>query len=587
MFARESSKGEALTGQSSKHDGRAALRILASVAPAIALISAVVNILALTGSLYMLQVYDRVLTSRSVPTLVLLSVLAAGLFLFQGMLEAIRSQILVRLGSRLDRRLSPLAHNAVMRMPLLGHQPNGTMQPIQDVDTMRAFLQGQGPIAFFDIPWMPIYIGVVFLLHPVVGWVTLTGAAILLALALLTERLVRKPSQSAGALAKRRNIIVDASERNSEVLHAMGFGDRFRTRFLDANIEHLFAQERLSNIVGRLSVTSKIFRIMLQSAMLGLGAYFTLRGEMTAGTIIACSIIASRALAPIEIAISHWRGFVAARQSSARLNKTFANIPPNGEPLALPDPSQSLAVETVTVQAPGSGRTIISGVSLTLEAGQILAVIGPSAAGKSTFARAIVGVWPLMRGTVRLDGATLDRRSADVLGQHIGYLPQDVQLLNGTITENIARFDPAPNSSDVIAAAQAAGVHDMILHLANGYETRIGHQGCELSGGQRQRIGLARALYRSPFLVVLDEPNSNLDADGEIALTNALKGVAERKGIAVVIAHRPSVLAAADSVAVFSAGQLTAFGPKDEILRKVLRQTASSGPTAVPMVRSV
>jgi ATP-binding cassette subfamily C protein len=579
--------GETLTGQSSNHDGHAALRILASVAPAVALISAVVNILALTGSLYMLQVYDRVLTSRSVPTLVLLSALAGGLFVFQGLLEAIRSQIFVRLGSRLDRRLSPLAHAAVMRMPLLGHQPNGTMQPIQDVDTIRGFLQGQGPIAFFDIPWMPIYIAVVFMLHPVVGWVTLAGAAILFCLTLLTERLVRKPTQAAVTLAKRRSSIVEASERNAEVLHAMGFGNRFRVRFLDASIEHLSAQERLSNTIGRLSVVSKIFRIMLQSAMLGLGAYFTLRGEMTGGAIVACSIIASRALAPIEIAISQWRGFVAARQSNARLTKLFSNLPPETEPLALPAPSRTLAVEAVTVQPPGSGRTIISGVSLTLEAGQVLAVIGSSAAGKSTFARAVVGVWPLLRGTVRLDGATLDQRAPEVLGQHVGYLPQDVQLLNGTIAENIARFDPDPDSADVIAAAQAAGIHDMILHFPKGYETRIGHQGCELSGGQRQRIGLARALYRDPFLVVLDEPNSNLDSDGENALTDALKGVAARKGIAVVIAHRPSVLSAADSVAVFSAGQLTAFGPKDDVLRKVLRPPAVVGPAAMPMARSI
>jgi ATP-binding cassette subfamily C protein len=474
-----------------------------------------------------------------------------------------------------------------MRMPLLGHQPNGTMQPIQDVDTIRTFLQGQGPIAFFDIPWMPIYIAVVFMLHPVVGWVTLSGAAILFCLALITERLVRKPTQSAVNLAKRRTSIVEASERNAEVLHAMGFAERFRARFLDASIEHMSAQENLSNIVGRLSVISKIFRIMLQSAMLGLGAYFTLRGEMTGGAIVACSIIASRALAPIEIAIAQWRGFVAARQSNARLTKLFTNLPPESEPLALPPPSRSLVVEGITVQPPGSGRTIINGVSMTLSAGQILAVIGPSAAGKSTFARAVVGVWPLMRGAVRLDGAVLDRRSPEVLGQHVGYLPQDVQLLNGTIAENIARFDPAPNSADVIAAAEAAGVHDMILRLPSAYETKVGHQGCELSGGQRQRIGLARALYRNPFLVVLDEPNSNLDADGEIALTDALKGIEERKGIAIVIAHRPSVLTAADSVAVFSAGQLTAFGPKDEVLRKVLRQVGPSGPTTVQMARTV
>ncbi|MCC6890674.1 MAG: type I secretion system permease/ATPase [Hyphomicrobiales bacterium] len=555
---------------------RSSLAMLARVMPAVGIISAVVNVLALTGSLYMLQVYDRVLTSRSLQTLVLLSVLTVGLFLFQGALETIRGMIFLRLGSRLDRRLSPLAHRAVMQMPLLGQKPNGSLQPIQDVDTIRSFLQGQGPIAIFDIPWMPIYIGVVFLLHPLLGWVTLIGAAILLALTLITEMLVQKPAQTAVAASRERSSIAESSQRNSEVLHAMGFAERFHNRFLDANVSHLAAQERLSKIVGGLSVASKIFRVMLQSALLGLGAYLALRNEMTIGAIIACSITASRALAPIEIAIAHWRGFVAARQSASRFRSLLAKLPMVGDPLALPAPSNSLSVENVTIQPPGGTRTIVSNASFNLRAGQVLAVIGPSAAGKSTLARALAGVWPPTRGSIRLDGAALDRWSAQARGQHIGYLPQDVQLLSGTITENIARFDVDPDSRAVIAAAQAADVHDMILRLPEGYETRIGYEGCELSGGQRQRIALARALYRDPFMVVLDEPNSNLDAEGEAALTEALKKVAARGGIAVVIAHRPSVLAAADTVALLSGGQIGALGPRDEILRKVLRQGASS-----------
>lgn len=570
----------------SGNEVRSALLMLARLTPAIAIISAIVNVLALTGSLYMLQVYDRVLTSRSVPTLALLSLLAIGLFLFQGVLEAVRSQIFVRLGSRLDRRLAPLAHNAVMRLPLLGQGPSNTLQPIHDVDTIRGFLQGQGPIAIFDLPWMPIYIGVVFLFHPVVGWITLAGALVLLALTLITETLVRKPTQVAVAAFRERETIAEASERNAEVLHAMGFGPRFQTAFSKADLQHLAAQERLSKIVGSLSVSSKIFRIMLQSALLGVGAYLTLRGEMTVGAIIACSIIASRALAPIEIAIAHWRTFVAARQSGARLAKVLAAIPFSVDLLALPAPEKSLAVEGATIQAPGSRRTIVQGVSFSLQAGQVLAIIGPSAAGKSTLVRAITGVWPLNRGAVRLDGATLDRYSAEARGKHIGYLPQNIQLFSGTITQNIARFDAKPNSRNVIAAAQAADVHEMVLRLPEGYETQVGIQGSELSAGQQQRIALARALYEDPFLLVLDEPNSNLDAEGEAALTRALKSVSARGGIAIVVAHRPSVLAAADTVAVMNAGQMVAFGPRDEVLRKVLHQSPSV-PAAMPMAQSM
>lgn len=565
---------------------KAALLMLARLVPAIAIISAVVNILALTSSLYMLQVYDRVLSSRSVPTLVVLSLLTIGLFLFQGALETIRGRIFVRLGSRVDRRLSPLAHGAVMQLPLHGKQ-TGSLQPIQDVDTIRGFLQGQGPLAIFDIPWMPIYIGVVFLLHPLLGWITLGGAATLLSLTLLTEKLIQKPSQTASLSLKNRLAIAEASQRNAEVLHAMGFGDRLRQKFAIANAEHLDAQERLSDVVGRFSSASKIFRIMLQSALLGIGAYLTLKNEMSVGAIIACSITASRALAPIEIAIAHWRGFVAARQSSTRLSMVLNNLPEAEEPLKLPAPTKSLAIENVSVQLPGSRRTVVNGVNFALEAGQILAIIGPSAAGKSSLARVIAGVWPAARGAIRLDGASLERWSSEDRGMHVGYLPQTVELFSGTITENIARFEENPDSRHVIAAAQAADVHEMILRLPNGYETQVGHDGSELSAGQRQRIALARALYREPFLLVLDEPNSNLDSDGEQALAKALKTVADRGGIGIVVAHRPSVLCAVDTVAMLTAGQITAFGPRDEVLRKVLRQNVTPAPSAMPMAQSL
>lgn len=545
-----------------------ALRSLKAMLPALAAISAVTNILALTGSIYMLQVYDRVLSSRSVPTLLVLSALAIGLYLFQGGLEVIRGQILVRLGSRLDRKLAPLAHDAVMRLPLYGSRTSA-LQPIRDVDAIRGFLSGQGPIAILDMPWMPVYIAFAFFLHPLLGVITLAGAIILLSLTVATERRIKEPARIAFEAARQRTMIADASEQNAEVLRAMGFGPRFMERFAKANAEHLSSQERLGDMSGGMSAVSKMFRLILQSALLGAGAYLALRGELTAGAIIAASIAASRALAPIEIAIANWRSLVAARQSCARLDAVLSSLPAEQEPLALPAPDKSLRVENITLNVPGSQRIVLSNVNFEVAAGQVLAVIGPSAAGKSSLARALTGVWPLARGAVRLDAAALDRWSVEELGKHIGYLPQNVQLFDGTITENITRFEDNPESGDVIAACQAANVHEMIVRLPNGYETLVGQQGEALSAGQRQRIALARALYKTPFFLVLDEPNSNLDAEGEAALASALDSVKARGGIAVVIAHRPSVLASADLVAVLGAGQLTAFGLRDETLRKV------------------
>jgi ATP-binding cassette subfamily C protein len=558
-----------------KSEVRTAAGVLRPIVATLIAVSGVVNVLALTGSFYMLQVYDRILTSHSVPTLVALSLLAAILFVFQGGLEVLRGQVLVRVASRMDRTLTPLAHRAVMQMRCAaGAQANAT-QPIRDVDAIRGYLSGQGPMAILDMPWMPLYVAFVFVLHPVLGWITVLGALFLIAVTLLTEKLIRAPGEAAMATSKRRMAIADACDRNSEVLQAMGFGGRFSRRLEAVNAEHIAANERLSDLVGGFSSTSKIFRLMLQSALLGLGAYLTIRGEMTAGAIIACSIAASRALAPIEVAIGNWRGFAAARKAAERLDAVLGGLGEKVPPLQLPAPTRALKVENVSVPAPGTQTLLLGGVSFDLAAGTVLAVIGPSAAGKSTLARALTGVWPLARGAVRLDGAALASWSVEELGRHIGYLPQDVQLFDGTITENISRFEERPDSLRVVAASSAADVHEMVLRLPNGYETRIGESGSVLSAGQRQRIALARALYGEPFLLVLDEPNSNLDSEGEKALLNAIGKVKARGGIVVVIAHRPAVLTAADTVAVISGGQMTAIGPKDEVLRKVLRQPAA------------
>ena len=544
---------------------------------AISAMSGVINVLALTGSFYMLQVYDRVLTSHSVATLIALSLLAIGLYLFQGTLDVLRSQVLVRLGSHLDTQLTPLVHAVAVRAPLRGASRAESLQPLRDVDAMRMFLVSQGPVAIFDLPWMPVYLVFVFLMHPLLGVTALAGAAILVALTFLTERLTGDLQQATAKSAVARMTIADANVRNAEVLSAMGMGPRAVERYARANAQYLANQARASDIAGSLSGVSKVLRMILQSAILGMGAYLAIRGQMTGGAIIAASIASSRALAPIELAITHWKSFVAARQSYARLRKVLNGpLVAGNDPLQLPPPASNVALEGVTVAIPGTHRVVLADISFELKAGEGLGVIGRSAAGKSTLARALIGLWPLARGEVRLDGAALDRWSREELGRHVGYLPQDVELFEGSIAENISRFEENPESGIIIAAARAAGVHELILRLPNGYETQAGADGASLSAGQRQRIALARALYRDPFLVVLDEPNSNLDAEGEAALTAAIQGVRARGGIAVVIAQRPSALNAVDHIAVIADGRLQAFDAKEKVLRKAMRRPLSS-----------
>ncbi len=561
-----------------------ALKRCAGVFLAIGLISGVVNVLALSGSFYMLQVYDRVLTSHSTPTLVVLSVLVAGLYIFQSVIDLLRSQVLVRLGSGVNAIMMPAAHAAALELPLRGQSATTSLQSMRDVDAIRSFLAGQGLVALFDMPWIPIYLVFVYMLHPLLGMLATGGILVLIVLTLLTEYLTQSLEVSVGKAASTRMALADANARNADVLRAMGFGDRATDRFLKASTEYLLLQAKASDVVGGMSSLSKVFRMMMQSAMLGVGAYLALMGEVTAGAIMAGSICTGRATAPVELAISQWKSFVAARQSYSRLKKTLAMLPANAPVTKLPPPKKSFSVENVALTAPGSQRLLVSGVTFQLEAGQGLGIIGPSGAGKSTLARALTGVWPLARGAVRLDGAALDQWQPSDLGAHMGYLPQDVNLFEGTIADNISRMDPEADSRAIITAAKAADVHQLILGLSDGYDTRLGVGGTALSGGQRQRIALARALYKSPFLVVLDEPNSNLDAEGEAALTRAIQGVRERGGIAIVIAHRPSALAAVDKVAVLGGGQLAAFGPKDEVLGRVLApgQAPAPGATQLP-----
>jgi len=538
----------------------------------IALMSGVVNVLALTGSFFMLQVYDRVIPGRSVPTLVGLAVFAGTLFVFQGVIELIRSRLLVRIGMALDARLSGQVYTALMRLPLRTKLAGDGLQSLRDLDQVRSFLSSAGPTALFDLPWMPLYLAICFLFHFWIGMTALVGAIILFGLTLFAEVRTRQPAKMANSQAAARNTLAEATRRNVEVLQAMGFGARIAERWFNVNADYLSTNASASDLAGTLGTISKILRMMLQSGILAIGAYLVIHQEATGGIMIASSIMMSRALAPIELAIAHWKGFVTARQAWGRLTQLLALLPETATSVSLPAPISALAVDSISVTPPGERRVVVQDAGFALENGAGLGIVGPSASGKSSLVRAIAGVWMPIRGTVRLDGATLDQWTPEELGNHVGYLPQDVQLFDGTIAENIARFEPQAPSDKILAAARAAGVHDLIVHLPEGYETRIGEAGSALSAGQRQRVALARALYGDPFLVILDEPNSNLDAEGEAALTSAIMGVRKRGGIAVVVAHRPSALASLDQVLVMANGRVQAFGPKTEVLSKVTRQ---------------
>jgi ATP-binding cassette subfamily C protein len=537
----------------------------------IALMSGVVNILALTGSFFMLQVYDRVIPGRSVPTLVGLAVFAGTLFVFQGVLELIRSRLLVRIGMGLDAKLSGQVYAALMRLPLRTKLAGDGLQSLRDLDQVRSFLSSVGPTALFDLPWMPLYLGICFLFHFWIGMTALAGAVILFGLTLFAEARTREPAKEANRQAAARNTLAEATRRNVEVLQAMGFGSRIASRWADINAEYLGTNAKASDLAGTLGTISKILRMMLQSGILAIGAWLVIHQEATGGIMIASSIMMGRALAPIELAIAHWKSFVTARQAWARLTQLLALLPEAATTVSLPAPVSALVVEGISVTPPGERRVVVQDAGFALEKGAGLGIIGPSASGKSSLVRAIAGIWLPGRGAVRLDGATLDQWSPEELGRHVGYLPQDAQLFDGTIAENIARFEPEAPSDKILSAARAAGVHDLIVHMPEGYETRIGEAGSALSAGQRQRVALARALYGDPFLVILDEPNSNLDSEGEAALTEAIQGVRARGGIAVVVAHRPSALASLDEVLVMANGRVQAFGPKNEVLNKVTR----------------
>jgi len=540
-----------------------------------------INLLLLTSPLYMLQIYDRVLSSRNVTTLVVLSIGAMILFMVYSALETQRSRVLVRIGGSLDRRLNARVFNAVFKGALT--RPGMTGQAVRDLDTVREFLTGSGLFAFFDAPWLPIYLLAVFLIHPMLGVVATIGGISLFILAVLQELATRKTLSDATIAGLNANRTLDNSLRNAEAIAAMGMTGSMLERWQHRRQQTLVLQALASDRAGVILAVSKFVRIALQTAMLGFGAYLVIHNEITSGTMIASSIMMGKALAPIEMAVATWKQLLAARSSYERLSGILTAVRADERRMELPAPKGNIEMERVVAAPPMSNIPVIKGVSFRVAAGDILGIIGPSAAGKSSLARLLVGVWNAHSGVVRIDGSDIQTWNKDQLGPHIGYLPQDIELFEGTVAENIARFGEV-NPEAVIEAARLAGVHDMILQLPQGYDTMIGAGGATLSGGQRQRVGLARALYNLPALIVLDEPNSNLDRDGEAALARTLAELKEKKRTTLVITHRPNILASVDHIMVMNSGLIESFGPRDEVLGKYLRpQAVPGGGQAAPV----
>ncbi|TCT22865.1 type I secretion system permease/ATPase [Thiobaca trueperi] len=543
------------------------------------LFSLFINLLMLVPSLYMLQVYDRVLASSSASTLVMLTILVVGLFAVMGVLELLRARILVRVSARLDMLLNGRLFTAMFDAKLRDGRGTGS-QPIDDLTNLRQFLTGNGLFAFFDVPWMPIYIAVLFLMHPWFGWFAIGGALLLFALATANEITTRQPLGKANAIAIGARNYLGGNLRNAEAMEAMGMLGRVHQRWFARHREVLKLQALASDRAGLLSNASKVLRVTLQSLTLGLGAYLVITHVSTPGIMIASSILLGRAMAPVDMLIGGWKGFLSARSAYKRLHDLLLAIPERPRFMSLPAPDGSLTVDGVLAAPPGSNVPVLRGVRFDIAAGEIVGVIGPSAAGKSSLARVVLGVWPIAAGKVRLSGADISHWNREELGPYIGYLPQDIELFDGTVGENIARFGEV-DPEQVVAAAQRAQVHDMILHLPKGYDTPIGEGGAVLSGGQRQRIGLARAMYGKPVLVVLDEPNSNLDDQGEAALVKAIAQLKADGATVLIITHRPSVLNSVDKILVLREGQVEVFGPRDQVLAQFARPTAVARPATL------
>lgn len=545
--------------------------------------SGVINVMMLTPAIYMLQVYDRALVSRNVTTLTMLTILVIGLFLLMATLEMFRTRVLIRVGNCLDMDLNRRIFTAAFERNL-SRAGGNPAQALQDLAQVRQFLTGNGLFAFFDAPWTPIYLLVAYLIHPLLGLVTLIGSLILVGLAYLTEKATQKPLAEANQAALSSASYANNNLRNAEVIEAMGMLPSIGKRWYQSHLRILEMQTLASDRAALISSTGRFVRITLQSLILGAGALLAIEGKITPGMMIACSILTGRALGPVEQVIASWKQLLGCRSAWGRLNEMLNDYPSRPPSMSLQRPLGMLAVENVYAGSPGTGtgNTILRGVSFNLSPGESLGIIGPSASGKSTLARLLVGVWPAQAGKVRLDGADIFTWNKGELGPWLGYLPQDVELFEGTIADNIARFGEV-DSDAVIRAARTTGVHEMILRLAQGYETRLGTDGSPLSGGQKQRIALARALYGEPNLIVLDEPNANLDDVGEKALVDALAQLKNRGATVIMISHRPNVLCAVDKVLMLRDGGVQMLGTRDEVFAALRKASVMPAGASTPL----
>lgn len=534
----------------------------------VGIFSALMNILLLTGPFYMLQIYDRVLASHSVPTLVALSILVAGLLAIYGLFDFLRTRIMVRLAAILDLELADQTFEASVSGPLKRPQLG---DPARDLRTVRQFINSPAAAGLFDIPWFPFYLGVVFLLHPWLGWLAILGGFVLIALAILNAIFSREPEQAASQTGFQEDRFLGVSRLNAETVLAMGMMGSLKRQWSSFHERSLSAGQVGADSNARFTSLSRALRLIMQSAILGVGAYLVISNELSPGALIAASIIFARALAPVDMAVAQWRGIVAAYQSWGRLGQAVLSIAPREEHIQLDLPKETIILEEFSVTAPHQEKYLAELVSFELKAGEGLGIIGASGSGKSSLLRGLVGVWPSPKGEMRIDGATLDQWSDEDRGKFIGYLPQDVLLFDGTIAENIARFQESAPSEKILEAAKRAGVHNLVLSLPEGYETIIGAGGISLSAGERQRIGLARAIYDTPFLVVLDEPNAHIDADGEQALIAAIAQLREAGSIVIVVAHRRAAIANIEKLLFMHDGKAQAFGEKDKVMEHIAK----------------
>ncbi|WP_153479013.1 type I secretion system permease/ATPase [Segnochrobactrum spirostomi] len=570
-------------------DGALQSAILAALAHSrrafwgVALFSGIANVLMLTGPLFMLQVYDRVLVSRSMPTLVAIGLITTFLYIAYALIDFARGRVLSRVADDLEVQLAPTAFRQEVAESFAASRIEG--RALTDLGTVRKFLMGPGPLALFDVPWVPLYLAVLAILHWSLGLVGVIGAVVVVAFAILTDRLTSRAFGEAMHHSIAAGGLLEGARRSAEAITALGMVPAVVDLWSDKRKAALDAERRSGDSAARVASASRAFRLFLQSATLALGAVLVIRHEATGGVMIASSITLGRALAPIDQIVAQWKGFASARSAWRRLDTALARFAAEPPRVTLPRPLGHLSVAGVIAGPPGSNRAVLQGVTFGLAPGDGIGVLGPSASGKSTLARLVVGLWKPMAGTVRLDGATLDQWNPDLLGRHIGYLPQDVELIGGTVRDCISRHAPDATDDKVIAAARAAAAHDLILRLPQGYTTRLGPGGAALSGGQRQRIALARALYDDPALIVLDEPNANLDQDGDAALTQAINTARERGAAVVVITHRPSALAAVDRILILKDGRQVACGPKDAVLRDLMQNSAAAAvsPDVRPM----